>query len=206
MSKYKEKVKKVHDSTDFKRSFAGVTQVGEFVYDEHESSVQPGLNYHVHYTNSKKEVFMLGGSHSPSSKIIKKVGGVKSLFTKYSDLTSNSKDKYPEGIIPIPKDSDYRIGSFTRYFTQLANDPTADIFEISEEDNDQQNNLFRYINFKWRISGTKSEVTRDNQKTMNNINSDFVGIIRKLFPLQLWKPPKNSPDSLQKKLVLLRSS
>lgn len=204
MSKYKEKVKKIHDSTDFKRSFAGVTQVGEFVYDEHESSVQPGLNYHVHYTNSKKEVFMLGGSHSPSSKIIKKVGGVKSLFTKYSDLTSNSKDKYPEGITPIPKDSDYRIGSFTRYFTQLANDPTADIFEISEEDNDQQNNLFRYINFKWRISGTKSEVTRDNQKTMNNINSDFVGIIRKLFPLQLWKPKKNSPTDLQNKLLLLK--
>jgi len=204
MSKYKEKVKKIHDNTDFKRSFAGVTQVGEFIYDEHESSVRPGLEYHVHYTNNKKEVFMLGGSHSPSSKIIRKVGGVKSLFTKYSDLTANSKDKYPEGILTIPTDSDYRIGSFTRYFTQIANNPTADIFEISEEDNDQQNNLFRYIDFTWRISGTKSEVTRDNQKTMNNVNAQLPGINRKLTPLNFWQPAKNSPDSLQKKLTLLK--
>ena len=204
MSKYKENAKRVHNNTDFRTQFAGVTQVGEFVYDEHESRVQPGLQYHIHYTNSKNEVFMLDGFHSSSSKIIKKVGGVKSLFTRYSELSETTKEKYPVIIIPIPSDSDYRTGSFTRYFTQIANDLTADIFEISEEDNDQQNNLFRYIDFKWRISGTKSEVTRDNQRTMNNINSDFVGIIRKLFPLQLWKPKKNSPTDLQNKLLLLK--
>ena len=147
---------------------------------------------------------MLDGFHSSSSKIIKKVGGVKSLFTRYSELSETTKEKYPVIIIPIPSDSDYRIGSFTRYFTQLANNPSADIFEISEEDNDQQSVLYRYIDFKWRISGTKNEVTRDNQRTMDSINSDFVGIIRKLFPLQLWKPKKNSPADLQNKLLLLK--
>jgi len=196
---------KIHEDTDFIVSYAGVTTSGEFVYT-HGGRVQPGLTYHIHYTNEKDEVFMTGGSHIQSSKIIEKVSGTDSLFKSYTKISSAQKTKYPEGILTFPSDSDYRIGSFTRYFTQLANNSSADIFEISSEDNDQQNNLFRYINFKWRISGTKNEVTRDNQRTMDSINSDFVGIIRKLFPLQLWKPPKNSPDSLQKKLVLLRSS
>ena len=196
-------INKIHKNSDFIVRYAGTTNLKEFVY-EHGGRVQPGLQYHIHYTNTKQEVFMTGGSHSSSSKIIKKIGGVDTLFRSYTKIASAEKTPYPVITIPNPSDSDYRIGSVTRYFTQLANNPNADIFEISEEDNDQQNNLFRYIDFKWRISGTKSEVTRDNQKTMSDIDKDFVGIVRKLFPLQLWKPKKNSPTDLQNKLLLLK--
>jgi len=194
---------KIHEDTDFKISYAGVTNLNEFTYEQ-GGRVQPGLTYHIHYTNEKDEVFMTGGSHTSSSKIIKKVSGVDSLFRSYTKISSTQKTKYPVITIPNPSDSDYRIGNFTRYFTQFANNPNADIFEISVEDNGQKNNLFRYIDFKWRISGTKSEVTRDNQKTMSDIDKDFVGIVRKLFPLQLWKPKKNSPTDLQNKLLLLK--
>ena len=58
MSKYREDIKKIHDNTDFRVNFAGVTQLDEFVYEEHGGSVRPGLEYHVHYT-TPRVVFIL---------------------------------------------------------------------------------------------------------------------------------------------------
>ena len=69
----KDKIERVHKDTDFKISFAGVTEEGEFVYDRTNGTVQPGLEYHIHYTKNKEEVYMLGGSHTPTSKIIRKI-------------------------------------------------------------------------------------------------------------------------------------
>ena len=66
MSKLKEEMMKVHEDTDFKVNFAGVTQLGEFKYT-HGGSVQPGLGYHIHYTNDKQEVFMTDDTHNSSS-------------------------------------------------------------------------------------------------------------------------------------------
>ena len=72
----KQEIKKIHNNTDFKIEFAGITQLGEFRY-EHGGTVQPGLEYHIHYMNNKREVYMTEGSHTNSSKIILKVGGKK---------------------------------------------------------------------------------------------------------------------------------
>ena len=72
MSDLKREIEKIHDKTDFKVEFAGVTQLGEFKYS-HGGSVQPGMEYHIHYTNDKKEVFMTGAIHNSYSKIIKTV-------------------------------------------------------------------------------------------------------------------------------------
>ena len=98
---------------------------------------------------------MTGGSHNSSSKIIEKVNGSQSLFSTYSELTSQVKEDYPSKYTPLPSKSDYRIGTFKRYFTQKANNLDGDLFEISEEDN-EINSLFRYIVLDWRISGRKS--------------------------------------------------
>ena len=200
MSKLKEEMMEVHDETDFKVNFAGVTRLGEFKYT-HGGSVHPGLGYHIHYTNDKQEVFMTDDTHNSSSKIIEKVNGGQSLFSTYSELNSQVKEDYPKKYTPLPSDSDYRIGTFKRYFAQKANNLDGEIFEIEEEDN-EINNLFRYIVLDWRISGLKSEVIRDNQVTIDLIsvtrgNEQFRKI---LFPLQLWNPPKGSPDDIQSKL------
>ena len=72
MSNLKEEMMQIHENTDFKANFAGITQLGEFKYT-HGGSVKPGLEYHIHYTNDKEEVFMTGGTHNSSSKIIEKV-------------------------------------------------------------------------------------------------------------------------------------
>ena len=199
----KQKITTIHDNTDFKVNFAGITQVGEFIYD-HGGQVRPGLDYHIHYTNDKREVYMIGGIHGENTKIIEKVGGTKTLFSQYIDIKPSSKQKYPVITLAHPSESDYRIGSITRYFTRKTNNLNEAIFEISEDDFGNQNNLFTYIEFEWRISGTKEEVTRDNQITINVVNRDLPGSSRHLFPLQYWKPPKNSPDDLQKKLLLLK--
>ena len=200
MSKLKEEMMKVHEDTDFKVNFAGVTQLGEFKYT-HGGSVQPGLGYHIHYTNDKQEVFMTDDTHNSSSKIIEKVNGGQSLFSTYSELNLQVKEDYPKKYTPQPSDSDYRIGTFIRYFAQKANNLNGEIFEIEEEDNDK-NNLFRYIVLEWTISGKKVDVIRINTETIEFIsrvrgNEQFRKI---LFPLQLWNPPKNSTDDIQSKL------
>jgi len=200
MSKLKEEMMEVHENTDFKTNFAGITQPNEFKYS-HGVSVQPGLGYHIHYTNDKQEVFMTDDTHNSSSKIIEKVNGNQSLFSTYSELNSQVKEDYPKKYTPLPSDSDYRIGTFKRYFTQKANNLDGEIFEIKEEDN-EINNLFRYIVLDWRISGTKSEVIRDNSRTINVFsrtrgNEQLRKII---FPLQLWNPPKGSVDDIRAKL------
>tara|TARA_B100001778_G_C18433901_1_gene559120 strand:+ start:40 stop:660 length:621 start_codon:yes stop_codon:yes gene_type:complete len=204
MSKYKEEIKQIHENTDFRVTFAGITQLSEFVYAEHNGSVQPGLEYHIHYTNDKREVYMTGGAHTADSKIIERVDGKNTSFKQYRDIKNVKKQTYPNITPAAPSENDYSVGSFTRYFTQKANDSNAVIFEISEDDFDNQNNLFIYISLQWRLSGTKFEVSRFNEKKMAIANRDLPGVIRNLFSLQYWRAPKNSPEDLQKKLSLLR--
>jgi hypothetical protein len=201
MASLKEEVKRVHEVTDFKTDFAGVTQLGEFKYT-HGGSVKPGLDYHIHYTNNKKEVYMTGGSHSSSSKIIKKINGYKSLFSKYTSMKFSVKGEYPSKHKPFPVESDYGVGTLNRYFAQKVNNSNGELFEISEEDFNNQNILFRYIEINWRISGKKSEVIRDNRRTIDSFSRTRGNelLTKILFPLQFWKPPKDSPEELQEKL------
>ena len=200
VAKLKEDMERVHENTDFKVNFAGVTQMGEFRYT-HGGSVQPGLEYHIHYTNDKKEVYMTGGIHNSSSKIIERIGS-QSSFQRYTRLKQSSKSQYPRKHTPLPNDSDYNIGEISRYFCQKSNDKDSELFEVSIDNYDKQNNLFRYFEITWRISGKKSEVIRDNQSLI-----DSISIIRGneqlrkiLFPLQYWNPPKDSVDDIQAKL------
>ena len=205
MTVSKEIIKKIHDSTDFKIEFAGVTKLGEFRYD-HGGSVQPGLDYHVHYTNSKQEVYMTGGSHTEGSKIIIKVGGKKTLIKQYTNIKSTTKNLYPIITPASPSETDYEIGSIKRYFTRKINNSEEPIFEVSKNDFETGNILFEFVNFDWVISGTKEEVSRHNQIIINQVNKDLLGIDKELFPLQYWRPSKDSPDVLQKKLLLLRNT
>ena len=198
-------INRIHEKTDFIIKYAGVTNLNEFTYD-HGGYVQPGLEYHIHYTNNKKEVFMTGGAHSSSSKIITKIKGKKTSFKRYSELSNLFKKQHPSITPPNPSDSDYRLGTFKRYFAQSLITTDANIFEISEKDFGNQNNLYTYIDFDWRISGTKEEVIRDNQKTIDSVNSELPGIFRKLNAINFWKPSKGSLESLEKKLLLLKNT
>ena len=189
---------------NIERTIQGLsTKPQEFIYSQTKGFVKPDTLYSVYYTLTKKEVYLTGITDTSNSKIIKRVNN-KTMFSKYSSLKSLTRQKYPEVTPANPTDSDYRIGKITRYFTQKANDRNADIFEVSKKDFKNQNNLYRYTSFQWRISGKRGEVIRDNGATMIGQEKDYPGISRLLFPLQLWIPPKKSLESLQKKLSLLK--
>jgi hypothetical protein len=127
------------------------------------------------------------------------------MFSEYKDLASLTRTPYPKTTPAKSTESDYEIGEITRYFTQVANDETKPIFEISAKDFGNQNSLYRYTEFQWRISGTKEEVTRDNQITIYDLELEYKDISKKLFPLQLWKPTRDSYEDVQKKLLLLKT-
>ena len=192
--------------TNIERTIQGLsTKPQEFVYSHTKGLVKPGTMYSVYFTLSKKEVYLTGITDTSNSKLILR-NRIKdrTLFDKYVRLKFPKRQKYPKVISVNPSKSDYRIGSIMRYFTQKGINRNADIFEVSKADFSSKNNLYRYTSFQWRISGKKEEVTRDNQRTMRRLEKGYPGISKLLFPLQLWIPSKDSSESLQKKLLLLK--
>lgn len=217
MSSLKEQMYEIHEDTDFVENNAGISQPSEFRYT-HGGMVRPGLEYHIHYTKSKREVYMTGGVHTASSKIIEKIRSErdrrfeknqfkKTVYGSYSDIKTLNRETYPSKISIFPSDSDYRIGTITRYFAQKANNTEDDLFEISEEDSQNTNPLFRYISFEWRISGTRQEVFRDNQRTIDSLIQGIGNrtLENKLRPLRLWKAEEGSEEDIENKLDLLKS-
>ena len=198
----KQKIRNI--KTNIERTIQGLrTKPQEFIYEHTKGFVRPDMVYSVYYTLSKKEVYLTGIIDTSNSKIIKKVNN-KTMFSKYVDLKVPTRQKYPEITLTNPSESDYRIGSITRYFTQKGNNKNSDIFEISKKDFEDKNNLYKYTSGRWRISGKREEVIRDNRRTIRLQEINYPGISKLLFPLQLWKPSKNSAESLQKKLLLLK--
>ena len=191
--------------TNIERTIQGLTTAPrEFTYKESGGFVRNKMIYSIYYTLTKDEVYLTGTTDSKNSQIIEKVND-KTMFSRYKDLKSLIRTPYPKTTPSKPTDSDYRIGEITRYFTQVANDKIKPIFEVSAQDFGNQNSLYRYTDFQWRISGTREEVTRDNQRTINDLELEYNGISKKLFPLQLWKPTKDTFEDVQKKLLLLKT-
>ena len=192
--------------TNIERTIQGLqTTRKEFTYKESGGFVRNNMTYSIYYTLSKDEVYLTGTIDSKNSQIIEKVND-RTMFGRYKDMKSLIRTPYPKTTPSKPSDSDYRIGEITRYFTQVANDEKKPIFEVSAKDFNRKNSLYRYTDFQWRISGTKEEVTRDNQRTINDLELEYNGISKKLFPLQLWKPTKDTFEDVQKKLLLLKTN
>ena len=191
--------------TNIERTIQGlVAKPKEFTYKETGGFVRNKMTYSIYYTLNKDEVYLTGTTDSTNSQIIEKVND-KTMFSEYKDLASLTRTPYPKTTPAKPTESDYEIGEITRYFTQVANDKSKPIFEISAKDFGNQNSLYRYTEFQWRISGTKEEVARDNQITIYDLELEYKDISKKLFPLQLWKPTRDSYEDVQKKLLLLKT-
>ena len=181
------------------------TKLQEFRYVETGGFVKPNTLYSIYNTLDKDEKYLTGLKDSTNSKLIFKVKD-KSSFLRYKELKFPSRENYPVETRPEITDSDYRIGSITRYFTQEANDPTKPPFEITQDDFENQNSLYKYTSFKWKLKGTREEVIRDNQNTINDLIVNYPNITKSLFPLQFYRAPQNSPDDLEKKLSLLKKT
>ena len=200
----KQKIQNIKQNVE--RTIQGLrTEAQEFIYKDTSGFVKPNTMYSIYYGLNKKETYLTGVQDSSNSKIINRVKN-KTLYSTYSDIKPLNRQPYPKTTLANPSESDYRIGTITRYFTKKTNEVNAKVFEITEDDFSNQNNLYDYTSFEWRISGKKLEVSRDNSATLRDIQSNFPNITKTVFPLQLWIPPKNSSDDLQKKLSLLKKT
>ena len=177
----------------------------EFKFKDTDTFVKEGTTYSIYFTLNKDKVYLTGLISSPQSRMIEKINE-DSLFVKYGELVTVVRENYPKTKPSRPTDSDYRIGSITRYFTQKTNDSTKPIFEISKSDFDNKSNLYKYVSFEWKISGNKNDVQRDNLRVSNALERQFNGISKRLSPLQLYRPQKNSGEDVRKKLSLLRKT
>ena len=158
-----------------------VTTKREFVYKD-RSFVKSGQDYHIHYTSDNEEYFMSGVSHNKMSRLIFPINRKKTNHRYYNGLNKQSQ-LYISSETTTPTEEDYGNGSFTRYFAQKANNLNSELFEIQPNDY-EQNNLFRYIEIFWTISGKKDDVIRINEVTIES-ESEIRGnelLAKILFP------------------------
>jgi len=191
---------------NIERTIQGLeTKPQEFRYKRTGGFVKPNQIYSIYYTTNKTEKYLTGVLETSNSKIIEKVG-IKSILNRYAEVKPTSRQPYPKTTPANPNESDYSIGIIDRYFARIGNDTNKPIFEISVEDYNNKNNLYIYFQFEWVISGVKSDVNRENSVTLSGLQLNYPNITQVLFPLQLWKPPKNSLDDLENKLERLKTS
>ena len=192
--------------SNYERVVQGLTtQLKQYYYIDTGGFVKPDTIYTVYYMPSKKVIYLTGTLSSSNSRQIKSLSK-PTLFEEYSKLTTLSKDDYPKPIIPKPSKSDYSAGTMTRYVAVKANNPNDKIIEISEDDFNSKNSLFKYTSFMWRVSGKKTDVSIENKKTITGLVKEYSNITDLLFPLQYWKPSDNTSDSVEKKLSLLKKT
>ena len=80
------------------------------------------------------------------------------------------------------------------------------MYEISESDFNKNLTLYNKTSFNWVISGIKEDARSQNRITIRNTERNFKGINKILFPLQYWRPSKDTPVTLEKKLSLLKKT
>ena len=200
----KQKIQNI--KTNIERTIQGLeTKPQEFRYKRTGGFVKPNQIYSVYYTNSKRERYLTGVLETSNSKIIEKVGQ-KSILNRYAEVKPTIKQPYPKTTPANPDESDYIIGVINRYFARVGNDINKPLFEVSADDFNTPNNLYIYFQFEWVISGVKSDVNRVNSDTIRDLQLNYPNINQVLFPLQLWKPAKNSADDVENKLERLKTS
>jgi len=176
----------------------------EFVYRDSKGVVPENKTYSVYYLTSKTKLFF---TKLITSKVVREILRVNYLDTYdiYLGLKRSSREIYPSNFFPELKEKDYKSKLISRFFIQKANDRTTPVLEISEADYNKQLTLYNKVRVNWTISGTKEEVAESNLLTINNTNKVYKGIDKLLYPLQYWRPPKNSPEDIAKKMLFLKN-
>lgn len=88
--------------------------------------------------------------------------------------------KYPQTIVPSPKESDYQLGFIRRYFIRKANEPEGHIFEVESSVYVEytKNPFWMGDTIKWRIAGPL-DVRFNNKGEIEDkgvTNSNLAGI------------------------------
>ena len=182
-----------------------LTNKSEFIYADNESPVPANKTYSVYYLNDKRKLYFTNLLTSNYVRQLTRIKGFD-LYEQYITIKSTDREVYPSTITPNITDKDYTKRFINRYFIQKANDKNAKVFEISESDFNKTLTLYNKTRINWTISGIKEEVIIKNTITIKNTELNFKGISKMLFPLQYWRPSKDTPVTLEKKLSLLKKT
>ena len=182
-----------------------LTKKSDFVYADNDSFVPENKTYSVYYLTDKSKLYF---TNLLTSNYVRQLIRVKDfdLYEQYTNIKSSNREIYPLNYKVELKDDDYSTGLIQRYFIQKGNDINAKVFEISEEDYNKKLTLYNKTSFKWVISGIKEDVRRQNTITIRNAERNYKGINKILTPLQYWRPSKDTPVTLEKKLSLLKKT
>jgi hypothetical protein len=195
-----------HTKLNLERTIQNLTaQDSEFVYTDNNGTVPANKNYSMYYLTDKRELYFTG---LITSKYVRQLTRIKNptLYSQYTNIKGSSRENYPLNSIPDITEKDYNTGSITRYFVQKANNINASVYETSESDFNKNLTLYNKTSFSWVILGIKEDVIRQNTITIRNKERNFKGINKILFPLQYWRPSKDVPVTLEKKLSLLKTN
>ena len=201
MSKYFEYVK-----LNLERTTQGLlTNKLNFVYADNGSIVPKNKTYSAYYLTDKSKLYFTNLITSNYVRQLIRVNDFD-LYEQYTNITSVNREVYPSNITLDVTDKDYTKGVINRYFVKKANDVNAKVFEISKEDFNKDLTLYDKIKLDWIISGLKEDVILGNLKTIDFNEKLFKGINKILIPLQYWRPSKDTPVTLEKKLSLLKKT
>ena len=182
-----------------------ITKKSEFIYVDNGSFVPENKTYSAYYLTDKSKLYF---TNLITSNYVRQLIRVKDfdLYEQYTTIKSTNREIYPSNITLDVTDKDYTKGFVVRYFVKKANDVNAKVFEISKEDFNKDLTLYDKIKLDWIISGAKNQVIVENRIAINSGAKQFKELRKILSPLQYWRPSKDTPVTLEKKLSLLKKT
>jgi len=178
---------------------AGTTEHLEFV-DGDDNPIPTGIPYHIHITSDKSYWYMTSNEHETNSILIFKADGNDPSFVRYRKLYGSNRQTYLYESRYVPTKIDYRQGSIQLHFAKPANDTSAKVFEISQEDFNKttQNYLKTQINFI--IKGERNDVETRNQRLIDVRDLQLPGLKEILQPLRFFQPSKPTKEDVIERL------
>ena len=192
--------------SNLERTLQGlITKKSQFIYADNESRVPENKTYSAYYLTDKNKLYF---TNLITSKYVRQLFKVKDfdLYEQYSMISTADREIYPNAIKSKINNKDYNRGFINRFFIQKANDENGPVLEISESDYNKKLNMYNKIGVIWKLSGDKDTVADINSNTILSIQRMYGLQGLNIFPLQYWRPSKDTPVTLEKKLSLLKKT
>ena len=174
---------------------AGTTEHLEFI-DGNDNPIPAGIPYHIHITSDKSYWYMTSAEHETNSILIFKADGNDPSFVRYRKLYGSNRQTYLYESRYIPTEIDYRQGSITLYFAKPANDTSAKVFEISQEDFSKETSNYLKTQINFIIKGERNDVETRNQRLIDSRDLQLPGLKQVLQPLRFFQPSKPTKEDV----------
>ena len=138
---------------------------------------------------------MTSAQHETNSILIFKSKGAMSDFFRYKSLVDKKSQIYLEETRTLPSEHDYERGFITLYFAKLASNRSSKVFQISENDYQQQTPLYNKAILNLKISGTKDDVIFYNESIIEATELSLPGISQVLSSLEYYRVSRFSTSS-----------